>query len=319
MYPVKHINISVKGINGYINLDKHKRMKNIFVENFVKALYSALTNNNAAMRALSGSYVSKNFKYGLLSYVESGDWRGAQPVIFYGNGAYTESPTNYNLQSLLYAAQINYIDVIEDVDYTSLILGAKHSPPEDVEITEAGLGVRSGPTTAYCILFTYKALTGAISRNKGTIYNDGYELRFGNIYTKWFVRTLMMGLLANNMYTSVGLPIKDINGNISSITSAKPIDQKGKIVLGSGTKSPSPDDYYLESPVAEITSISVGHGVDTNKNVAILKFSGSIQPETTLEVNEIGVTITRNPLAIVSIRIFCSQFISVYVLKLFIL
>ena len=211
-------------------------------------------------------------------------------MIFYGSGAFTESPTNYNLQSLLYAAQVNYIDVIEDVDYTSLILGAKHSPPKDVEINEVGAGVRHGPNLGHCILFTYKALSNTISRSKGIIYNDGYELRFGNIYTKWFVRTLMMGLLANNLYTSVGLPIKDINGNISSVTSVKPIDQKGKIILGSGTKSPSPDDYYLESPIAEITSVSVGYGVDTNKNVAILKFSGSIQPETTLEVNEIGVT-----------------------------
>jgi len=292
MYPAKLINIPIEPINGYAILDRYGRVKNILTRNFARALYGILNDSKVTIYNIENSGHEIDFTAGLFAYPYVIGYYGAEYGLFFGAGNQNETITVYKLNTPKFHVLANYIDTIEDVSFTSILIGTRYVPPSTLTITELGLLLIAGYYSYNAYLMTYKALTEGLDRTYGEEYRDGYEIRFPAEYTKWFIRALAFSMFSYNRRYFYGWGVRDINGNWILLKTDKTFGKISKMVLGSGTKTPSPDDYYLESPIAEITDLSLQIIEDTQNNVCRLKINGTITPDTSIELSEIGITAT---------------------------
>ena len=285
--PVKHIEIPVR-ISGYSHLDKYKVIKNKLTANFGKAMYGVLTGSSVTIKSLDGYDLTLDLSKSPIPASYSNVVGGMMIMFLYGTGQQAVNINVYKLASEVTRLISPGIDIVEENEYTSIIFRGLYEHWSDETITEYGLGIQHSYYQIHRYMFSYTVLDTPQTRSASTIYRDAHEIRFGNGFTKWFVRALAGAYLCEFVRDARFLPVRLSDGSYRNIQTEHIFKGISRMAIGTGNTPFTPNDYKLENEIYSSSAVAKTYVVDTENDIVSIKLSISYTPDTNVDIYEIG-------------------------------
>jgi len=226
---------------------------------------------------------------GLIRSVSNATEQGPTVFVQFGTGTAPPTVNDNNLASPSATLPTSYIDVVEGINNTSILIASRYSLSSHVNVTEIGLKLINNVLFNYITLLSRAVLSSAVSRSPYTIYFDGYQITFPAEFTRWFVRALYCAMIGHRKRPTICLPAKAFDGSDYSIQSGAPFAGSPDVVIGSDNTPTLPTSVNLRSPIASLSSQSQMVEVDTSLNEVRVVRIGTYTPTRTVTLGEIGL------------------------------